>query len=120
MKVLEKIDFVDAPEFIQDQIYRELYDEDERTPSPALVRGEMVLELIEYDPFNLADHEILIDHLNQKISDEGEPDWDSVDEIGNSGCINDPILITTGICREGRHRLAAALKFGLLIKAYVY
>jgi hypothetical protein len=76
MKTLDKIDYMDAPEFIKDQIDRELYDEDEREYSK-IKRGQITLELLEFDPKNKKDREILEDHLKSKI----ESCYDDINEI---------------------------------------
>jgi hypothetical protein len=53
--------------------------------------------------------------LNQKVNIEGAPDINLVDEIGLSDKITTPIILDCDreYCIEGRHRLAAALKYNL-------
>lgn len=113
MKLIESKQYNELPEFIQEQILREYEAEDEEFSSK-----DFFLNLYELDPLNQKDRENLEYHLKTKISDEGEPDQSNVDEIGLSGYIEDPILVLTNYCREGRHRIAASLKYNLKIKMY--
>lgn len=124
MKTISEHSFLDLPEVIQDQIYRELefegldvenQEEMERALKP------VVFYLVEYDPSNLEDKENLQYFLKQKISNEGEiTDFSVIEEIGQCGQILDPILVEGDRCCEGRHRIYASLKFNLPIRAYVY
>lgn len=53
--------------------------------------------------------------FKNKTSIEGFPDPSVVDEIGLSGKIEKPIILDSDreYCIEGRHRLAAAIKYDL-------
>ena len=55
--------------------------------------------------------------LNNKIRIEGEPEPEMIDDIGESGVIDRPVIIDAGCdyTVEGRHRLAAAKKYKLAV-----
>lgn len=116
-----KFRYLELPEFIKDQVCRELDYEgngisDEEFEAKA---KKMLFSLFEYDPQDTNDRIIIEEHFRDKVQAEGDPDPDVVNEIGSSGRILDPVLIIGGSCKEGRHRLAAALKYRLKIRAYV-
>ena len=121
MKVVNPILFEDLPDYIKTQLEREVdedLEEEDQTLAQFFKKAEF--QLMEYDPSDKEDRETLEYFLNEKIKNEGNPDQSSVDEIGSSGQINDPILIFRDQCCEGRHRMAAALKYNLKIRAIVY
>ena len=121
--VKKKSSLLKLPDWIQEQIAREYLDEDvygdEYDKGMRQIDNEIKFELVEFDPRNKTDAVTLKELLKQKISDEGEPDEKVVQTIGKDGEIRDPILILSGKgCVEGRHRLAAALRYNLTIKAW--
>lgn len=114
---LKQVKYKDLPELIQEYVIREVqYAQDDKKAEPD---PEMDFDLVEFDPSDADDREMLEEWLADKIEREGEPDHAMVDGIGQDGEIRDPILIWDGQCGEGRHRLAAALKYNLKIKAYI-
>ena len=117
----KQISYSQLPDFIQEQIDRELYDRkgDESWEEYKAGVQSLTADLIEYNPRDPEDRKHLEFLLKGKIREEGEPDQAAVDEIGKSGKIEDAILIMSGTCSEGRHRLAASLKYNLPIKAYL-
>ena len=111
---------MDAPEFIQEQIAREIVDDFDQGYDVNDYK-DMVIELYEYDPKIGSDKETLEGHLNEKIRNEGEPlvsdlqfYIDHPEEL-----ITTPILIFQGQCAEGRHRLMTSLKTMKPIRMYV-
>jgi len=74
---------------------------------------------VEFDIIPAENKEDIEFWLLSKIRHEGEPDQEWVDEIGKSGKIEQPVILDTrkNYAVEGRHRLAAALKYDLDVPA---
>lgn len=124
MILIKESKWHELPEFIQEQVYRELESEEDLDVGDPVAMEERLRDVIfylyEYDPTNPEDLSTLSFFLKQKIDSEGKADDEIVDEIGQSGEILDPILIEGDRCCEGRHRLSASLKYNLKIKAFAY
>jgi len=67
----------------------------------------------------VSDPKTIKNWLDEKVAWEGPPDENVVDSIGVSGAIHTPIFRdeVLGQTIDGRHRLAAALKYGLSVPA---
>jgi hypothetical protein len=120
MKYIESISFLETPEYLQDQIAREIVDDFDAGYNPIDYK-DMKIEIYEYDPNDSKDRETLEDHYKDKVSNEGKPAesdlkyyFDNPNEL-----IKFPILIFNGTCAEGRHRLHVSLKLNHKIRLYV-
>lgn len=124
MVLIKENTFQELPEFIREQVYRELEMwESLDTSNEKQMKKRLknvVFGLYEYDPNLPEDLEALNFLLKRKEDEEGKADQHVVDEIGSSGSILDPILIEQDRCCEGRHRISASIKYNLKIKAYIY
>ena len=114
MKVINNLSFLEAPDFIQDQIARELCEDFDSGYNIEDYK-DLRLELVEFDP---SDIEILTYYLNEKIRDEGQPSDQYYDDHTEE-LITFPILIINNVCSEGRHRLDTAIRLKLNIRAYI-
>ena len=93
MELVRKIYYYDLDDTLQEEIARELLDEND----PWDNLNQLELELYEYDPLNEDDLEILNDFLDQKISTEGEPETEHLDFYASNLSLlkKQPFLIIT-------------------------
>ena len=121
MKTIESIKYNYLPDWAQDQIAREIVDDFDEGYNPLDFKDEMI-SLIEYDPCQAEDLEILTEWLQEKISNEGDPLVEDLDHYHSNleELITFPILILNGSCVEGRHRLMISLLHHAKIRAYIY
>jgi hypothetical protein len=105
---------------VQDQVARELVDDFDQGYNPNDLK-DLLLQLVEYDPSNSDDNTILTELLKEKIDNEGNPLIDDLKyyEENPEQLIISPILILSGSCVEGRHRLTVSLINSLKIRAYI-
>lgn len=120
MILINKINYFDLEDSLQEQIAREFVDDFDRGYDTNQFQ-DLYVELYEYDPLNSEDLSILEDFLDQKISTEGEPEEEHLLFYENNLnlLIKQPFFVLTGFCREGRHRLATAIKHNHKIRGII-
>ena len=122
MKVIqEKICFTDLPEYIRDQLAREIIDDFDYGYNDDYFAGVFV-DLFEYDCSLKNDQETLKSLISKEYSFEKLINDDSFEYINKDIdiLINQPILIFGGSISDGNHRTAVALSGNFIIRAYCY
>lgn len=120
MKIIDSVSFNLLPDWAQDQVARELVDDFDQGYNP-LDFKDLSLNLVEYDPNNKEDNLTLSEWLHDKIENEGNPLIQDLEyyETNPEQLTLFPILILSGNCVEGRHRLTVSLLNHLKIRAYL-